>query len=194
MKIKKLNLIIGKRQIVIVALLITLSIAAFLNWQFATGEQAITVMDIDEKTKKEDENSKSRNYGEAELVNKNENKFQKGRNYIKQAKLDRNSSYDEAIENNNKLSSSQNLTQEERDKVIEQSINLTEKRNQEDSIENQIKNKKLVEDCIAFIDENRVNIFVETKNLSPEEVTQIKDIACGVTNFSASNVVVTQTS
>ena len=193
MKIKKLNLIIGKRQIVIVALLITLSIAAFLNWQFATGEQAITVMDIDEKTKKEDENSKSRNYGEAELVNKNENKFQKGRNYIKQARLDRNAAYDEAIENNNKLSSSQNLTQEERDKVIEQSITLTERKNQQDSIENQIKNKKLVEDCISFIDENRVNVYVETKNLSSEEVAQIKDIACSVTNFSASNVVVTQT-
>lgn len=192
MKIKKLNLIIGKRQIVIVALLITLSVAAFLNWQFATGDQAITVMDVDERTKKEEESSTTRNYGEAELVNKNENKFKKNANYIKQAKLDRNSSYDEAIENNNKLSNSQNLTQEERDKVIDQSINLTEKRNKEESIENQVKNKNFVEDCISYIDDNRVNVIVKAKSLSSEEVAQIKDITCGVTNFSASNIVVTQ--
>lgn len=193
MKIKKLNLVIGKRQIIIVALLITLSVAAFLNWQFATGDQAITVMDVDEKTKKEEENNSTRNYGEAELVNKNENKFKKNTNYIKQAKLDRNSSYDEAIENNNKLSNSQNLTQEERDKVIDQSINLTEKKNQQESIENQIKNKNFVEDCIAYIDDNRVSVVVKSKNLSAEEVAQIKDIVCGVTKFSASNIVITQT-
>ena len=194
MKIKKLNLIIGKRQIVIVALLITLSVAAFLNWQFATGDQAITVMDVDENTKKDEENSNVRNYGEAELVNKNENKFKKNGNYIKQAKLDRNSAYDEIIENNNKLLSSQNLTQEERDKVIEQSINLTEKRNQQESIENQIKNKKFIEDCVVYIDDNRVSVIIKAKDISKEEIAQIKDIVCGVTNFSASNVVITQTS
>jgi len=49
MKFKKFNLVIGKRQIVIASLLVTLSVAAFLNWQFATGDQAVTVMDVSEK-------------------------------------------------------------------------------------------------------------------------------------------------
>lgn len=193
---KKINLIIGKKQIIIVALLFTLSLAAFLNWQFASTDQAVTVMDVSEKTKnrQQDNNKKnSQTYGEAELVSKTEDK-KLNNNYIKQAKLDRDSAFDEAIENNNKILNSTNLEQEEKTKVLDQTLELTERKNQEDSIEGQIRNKNFVKDCVVYIEDSRANAFVETKNLTQEQATQIKDIICGVTNFSASNVTITPVS
>lgn len=194
---KKLNLIIGKKQIIIVALLFTLSLAAFLNWQFASTDQAVTVMDVSEKTKskEKEKNSKQNNqkYGEAELVSKTQDKKLKN-NYIKQAKLDKDAAFDESIENNNKILSSTNLEQEEKSKILDQTLELTERKNKEESIEGQIKNKNFVNDCVAYIEDSRANVFVETKNLNQEQATQIKDIVCGVTNFSASNVTITPVS
>lgn len=190
---KKLNLIIGKRQIVIVTLVIILSFAAFLNWKFATGDQAVTVMDVSNKTeKKENENQKSNEnensptYGEAELVNKT----QQRNNYIKQAKLDRDSAYDEAIENNNKLISSNSLNQEEKSKVIDQSMQLTQRKTQQESIENQIKSKDFVEGCIAYIEDGKVNVVIKATDLN-NKIPEIKDIVQTVTNFPASNITVT---
>lgn len=194
---KKINLIIGKKQIIIVALLFTLSLAAFLNWQFASTDQAVTVMDVSEKSKnKQKQNNskqKGQTYGEAELVSKTEDK-KLNNNYIKQAKLDRDSAFDESIENNNKILNSTNLEQEEKSKILDQTLELTERKNQQESIEGQIKNKNFVDDCIAYVEDSRVNVFVKTKNLTQEQATQIKDIACSVTNFSASNVTITPVS
>lgn len=188
---KKLNLIIGKKQIIIVALLFTLSLAAFLNWQFASTDQAVTVMDVSEKTKNKKQDSKQNNqtYGEAELVSKTEDKKLKN-NYIKQAKLDRDAAFDEAIENNNKILNSTNLEQEEKSKILDQTLELTERKNQQESIEGQIENKNIGSGCVSYIDNSGTNVYVETKNLTQEQATQIKDIVCNVTDSSASSVTV----
>ncbi len=191
MKLKKFNLVIGKRQIVIASLLVTLSVAAFLNWQFATGDQAVTVMDVSEKTKKDEEENRSSNYGEAELVSKNTDKKTKENNYLKQAKFDRATSIDDAIENTNNILKNQNLTEKERNKAIDQSLQLTEKKNKQEAIESQIKTKKFADDCISYIDDNRINVIVETDNLTEEKVAQIKDSVVSVTNAPASNIVIT---
>lgn len=191
MKFKKFNLVIGKRQIVIASLLVTLSVAAFLNWQFATGDQAVTVMDVSEKTKKDEEESSSSNYGEAELVSKNTDKKTNEKNLLQQARLDRATSMEDAIDNTNNILKNQNLTEAERNKAIEQSLQLTKKKNKQEAIESQIKTKNVVNDCISYIDDNRVNVIVETDNLTDEKVAQIKDSVVSVTNAPASNIVVT---
>lgn len=191
MKFKKFNLVVGKRQIVIASLLVTLSVAAFLNWQFATGDQAVTVMDVSEKTKKDEEESSSSNYGEAELVSKNTDKKTNEKNLLQQARLDRATSMEDAIDNTNNILKNQNLTEAERNKAIEQSLQLTKKKNKQEAIESQIKTKNVVNDCISYIDDNRVNVIVETDNLTDEKVAQIKDSVVSVTNAPASNIVVT---
>ncbi len=193
MKFKKFNLVVGKRQIVIASLLVTLSVAAFLNWQFATGDQAVTVMDVSEKTKKDEEESSSSNYGEAELVSKTTDKKTNKieNNLLKQARLDRATTMADAIDNTNNILKNQNLTETERNKAIEQSLQLTKKKNKQEAIESQIKTKNVVDDCVSFIEDNRVNVIVETDNLTDEKIAQIKDSVVSVTNAPASNIVVT---
>ena len=194
MKFKKFNLVIGKRQIVIASLLVTLSVAAFLNWQFATGDQAITVMDVSEKTKKNEEENHSSNYGEAELVNKKTDKkigSVEKNDYFKKEKIVRDSSYDDAIDNTNSILKNNNLSQDDRSKVLDQSLQLSEKKTQQEAIESQVKAKNLADDCVSYGNGNRVNIYVKTGNLTDEKVAQIKDIVIGVTDTSASNIVIT---
>ncbi len=191
MKFKKFNLVIGKRQIVIASLLVTLSVAAFLNWQFATGDQAVTVMDVSEKTKKDEKENQSSNYGEAELVSKNTDKKTKGNSLLQQARLDRATSLEDAIDNTNTMLKRQDLTPKEREEIVNQSLQLTKKKNKQEAIESQIKTKNVVDDCISYIDDNRVNVVVETNNLTDEKVAQIKDSVVSVTNAPASNIVVT---
>jgi len=143
------------------------------------------------KTKKDEEESSSSNYGEAELVSKNTDKKTNEKNLLQQARLDRATSMEDAIDNTNNILKNQNLTEAERNKAIEQSLQLTKKKNKQEAIESQIKTKNVVNDCISYIDDNRVNVIVETDNLTDEKVAQIKDSVVSVTNAPASNIVVT---
>ena len=190
---KKLNLIIGKRQIIIITLLITLGIAAALNFQFATSDQAVTVMDISDKNDKNSSTKKANNettnptYGEAEAVSNN--------NYFTRARLTQKACQDEKKENLNKLLSSQNLTQEQRAEITDKALKLNEQNSQINSIVSQVKSKGF-ENCIAYIDETNgtAQVTVGVKdNIEPDEVAQIKNIVVDVTGFSASNIVVNPT-
>ena len=186
---KKLNLIIGKKQIVIVALLVTLSVAAFLNWQFATGDQAVTVMDLSNQNEKKET---AQNYGEAELVNKNESTKNESTNeYIKKAILEKQRSYDETIEQNNKLINSENIPDEDRKKIIDQNLNLANKYEKEKSIEDQIKSKNLAKGSVTYIENGNVNTLVDSKQLNEQEVAQIADIINKTTGIESSKITIT---
>ena len=189
---KKLNLIIGKKQIVIVALLVTLSVAAFLNWQFATGDQAVTVMDLSNQNEKKET---AQNYGEAELVNKNESTKNESTNeYIKKAILEKQRSYDETIEQNNKLINSENIPDEDRKKIIDQNLNLANKYEKEKSIEDQIKSKNLAKGSVTYIENGNVNTLVDSKQLNEQEVAQIADIINKTTGIESSKITITPVS
>ena len=183
---KKLNLIIGKKQIVIVALLVTLSVAAFLNWQFATGDQAVTVMDLSNQNEKKET---AQNYGEAELVNKNESTKNESTNeYIKKAILEKQKSYDETIEQNNKLINSENIPDEDRKKIIDQNLNLANKLEKEKSIEDQIKSKDFVKESVTYIENGSVNTLVDSKQLDEEQVAQLANIINKTTGIESSKI------
>lgn len=186
---KKLNFIIGKRQIMITALLFILSIAAFLNWQFATGDQAITVMDVPEETNKTNspnEESNSQKYGEPELVSNN--------NYFTVAKLNKKTANDENLENLNKIIKSNNSTEEQREKATKQAMKHIERCEKETSIENQVMGK-LSKNCIAYLDQNddqeKLNVHIQIENLDTKNVAIIKNIAQDVTKLNASNITIT---
>ena len=184
---KKLNIIIGKKQIIIAALLVTLSTAAVLNWYYATGDNAVTVMDTTNKAKDENKNEKNDNtekYGTTELVSNN--------NYFTIAKLNKKASDDEKYEQFNKVIESSGTTKEQKDKATEQALKHVEKSEKEYSIENQILGKGF-KNCVAYIDpeQEKVNIYVGTNNLDAKKAAQIKDIAQDITKLPSSNIIVT---
>lgn len=196
MKFKKLNLIIGKRQIIIISLLVTLSIAAFLNWQFATGDQSIAVENISENTEK---NTKNRTYGEAELVNKSTTTSGViGSMRLKKEDLhEQQKSYDQE-----KLSRT-DLSEELKDKIINNSLRNEENFRQSQTIDNLIKNDKNtgIVDSVTHINNDKGRKLITTyvkpykknsqESLTPDNIASIKDTIVRTTQAEASDIVIT---
>ncbi len=181
---KKINLIIGKRQIILSSLVLILGIAVYLNWQFSVGDDgAISVMDVLGTGKTQ--TSSAQNYGEAELVS-----TPKINDYFTQARLDKKNSHDEAAEDINKLLSSSEISSDQRANATAQVLKITEMNEQETSIENQVKAKGF-EDCVAYVEADRVNVTVKVKDMNAQQASQIKDIIVSTTGVSASNIVIT---
>lgn len=207
---KKLNLIIGKRQIMISTLLLILAIAAYLNW-LAAGEQSVSVMDAVNPKKTEsaitqnDSDSES-NYGEAELVSTQTTPNTD--NYFSQTKLQKTRTRDDIseklIEFINLKSTSEEKKQEAESKVLK----LNEISEKETQIENQVRNTQGFSDCIATISiegdnttlkENKdnktnkatsVQVAVKTQDMTDEQANKIKDIVKKVENVDPTNIVV----
>ncbi|MDE5853017.1 MAG: SpoIIIAH-like family protein [Oscillospiraceae bacterium] len=181
---KKLNIIIGKRQIIISSLVLILGIAVYLNWQFASLDQTLTVMDVFGENS---QNSSTSNYGEAELV---QTQPSKSDDYFTQARLDKKTSHDEATDDISKLLSSSDISEEQRANATAQVLKIAEMGEQETSIENQVKAKGF-EDCVAYVEADRVNVTVKIADMNAQQAAQIKDIIVSTTGISASNIVVT---
>ena len=185
---KKFNFIIGKRQIMVATLLLILAIAAYLNW-LAAGDQSITVMDFLNPKKVEtvqqsnNAETNSNYYGETELVGS-----QQTTDYFNQTKLQKTASHAELSDELNKIIHSPETSDNKRAEATDQVLKLTEIAKKEESIENQVKSK--FDDCVAFIDNDKVNVMVKTKEMTNEQAAQIKDIIINVTNVKPYNIVI----
>lgn len=181
---KKFNLIIGKRQIMISTLLLILAIAAYLNW-LAAGDQSVKVMDVVESKKTEstttnDDNSKNddeteSNYGEAVLVS-----AQPTTDYFNQAKMQKTATHDNTYEELNQIINSPGISPEKKNEAESKVLQLTEIKKQEETIENLIKIEGF-EDCVTYIENNKVSTIVKAKNMSEAQAGKIKEIILRVT-------------
>lgn len=179
---KKLHMIIGKRQIIIASLVLILGVAVYLNWQFAGSEEALTVADV---LGSNSQTTSNPTYGEAELVSNNlEN------DYFTQARLDKKQAEDEAADAITSALNSNTLTDEEKANATAQSVQLAQMTSYETDIENQVKAKGF-EDCIAYVEADRVNVTVKASDLNASQAAQIKDIIVSTTGVDPSCIVVT---
>ncbi|MEG2039354.1 MAG: hypothetical protein RRZ73_06475, partial [Oscillospiraceae bacterium] len=83
----KMNMIIGKRQIILATLVVALTVAVYINYKFNNeGESYITTETVE----------KSENYGDAQFVDKPVS-GETSANYFADARLNRNKSRDQAV-------------------------------------------------------------------------------------------------
>ena len=210
MKFKKLNLIIGKRQIIIVSLLVTLSVAAFLNWQFATGDQSIAV----------DEKKDSTTYGETALVGKNtkikeqnDNKQSSNKltNFIEQIKTTRDNTYEQKIEDNKEIIDSDRLKSETIEAAAKENKKLFNYQKASKHIETELMGKskgKFKKTAVVIsTDQNndnkmdeqnndnkiKVNVYIETPNQKIDEdlMILIRDTVTKNIDIEASGITIT---
>lgn len=185
---KKLNMIIGKKQIIVASLVLILGVAVYLNWQFASSQEALTVADIlGTGSSSMQTVSNPSTYGEAELVS---NQNVAVTDYFTQARLDKQEAEDEAADAISTILSSNDLTEDERANATTQSMQLAQAASYETDIENQVKAKGF-EDCIAYVEADRVNVTVKAADLNASQAAQIKDIIVSVTGVDPSCIVVT---
>lgn len=159
----KMNVIVGKKQIVLAALVLCLSLAVYLNWIYSGSELGLLTTGKLEETK---------SYGDSQYVNVD---GEDADAYFAEAKISRQRSRDEAVATLKTLIESDAITSEQRTELALKTTALAEAVEKEGKIENLIKAKGFT-DCMVYYDTQRVDVIVKTNGLLANEVAQMKDI------------------
>ena len=157
---KKPTLIIGKKQIILAGMTLILGVAIYINYAFsATGSQL-------KKTSKIE--NEAANYGDTQLVSNDSAK-----DYFAQARIDRMTSRDEAVETLKTIMDGGDTTEEEQSVASEDAATISGLIETESTVENLIKAAGF-EDCVVYLDGENANIVVKSDGLLDSEAAQIK--------------------
>ncbi len=177
-----MNMIVGKKQIILASLVLALGIAVYLNYQFAqTDGDFIASSAIMEEDEEE-------NYGDAKFVDKKgaDTAVATGE-YFSEAKLTRNKTRDEAVEALKVMLADVKLDTEQKTVLTQQATQLAEAIEIEGKIENLIKAKGFTE-CMVYYDAEKVDVILKTDGLLENEVVQIRDIILEETEVPVQNI------
>ncbi len=187
-----MNMIIGKKQIVLASLVAALGAAVYLNYQFADvdGEYIASSANTD--------NKQEENYGDAAFVDSKtavEHHLSTGETailvdnseYFSEAKLTRSKSRDEAVAALKTMLSDEALTLEQKSALTSQATEYAEAIEAEGKIENLLKAKGFQE-CMVYYDVEKVDVILRAEDLLEEQVTQIRDIILEETDVAVQNI------
>lgn len=163
---KKLNMIISKKHIILSALVIALSVAVYLNWEYVNTNNSFVKSDglvsVD-AAGDPGESSGTATYGEA---------------YFAEAKLSRTKSRDEAIDALKYMLEDSNLDSEKMAELTLAATAMADTIETEGKIENLIKAKGF-EDCMVYLEDDKVDVIVRCDGMTDSEAAQIKDVILG---------------
>lgn len=188
----------SKRQLTILALILALGVAVYLNWEYAKTDSSFV---LPTQTQAEEDallaNAQAedapvmealpdKNYGEAQLVSVSENSSDQ---YFETARLTRTKTRDEALDKLQQSLKATGLTEEEKAQLKDTLSSTISNISLESDIENLVKAKGFA-DCVVFIDGENVDLAVKTgpEGLSKNEVAQLRDIILGKVQTSAQNI------
>jgi stage III sporulation protein AH len=194
-------MIIGKRQIILAALVLGLGVAVYLNWQYANADLGLPVTEAVEE-------GETANYGEAhyvdsptapdtagvglnELDDLNEvvDVAEDNESFFVEAKMSRQKARDEAVETLAVMLEDANLETEQRAELAIRATDLANSIETEGKIENLIKAKGF-DEVMVYYDTERADIMIKTDGLMSSEVVQIKDIILKETAIPVENIAI----
>lgn len=207
----------SKRQFTLLTLVAALGVAVYLNWEYARGgadsllgevpspdtDAAVSANaeasepDLLETTasssgvqSEQSAETPNKNYGDAQLVSVG---TEGGSEYFEQARLSRQKSRDDALDTLQKSLKKANLSEEEKAELTARLSMTVENITAESDIENLVKAKGFV-DCVAFLDDGKANITVQTgaEGLQKEQVAQIRDIVTSKSSVAAQDITVVE--
>lgn len=195
-----MNMIIGKRQIILAALVVGLGIAVYLNWQYTSSNMDLPVTETLEEG--------SANYGEAQYVDSpgipatetagpeaadiNESiNFDEADNesFFVEAKMSRQKARDEAVETLAVMLEDASLESDQKAELALRAADLANSIEVEGKIENLIKAKGFT-DVMVYYDTQRADVMVKTDGLMASEAVQIRDIILKETAIPAENIAI----
>ncbi|MDE7289685.1 MAG: SpoIIIAH-like family protein [Oscillospiraceae bacterium] len=176
---RKPNLIIGKKHIILACLTLILGAAIYMNYAFASVDENESI--IAAGTREED-TAEAANYGDAAFVSA------EGENdYFAQVRIARMTSRDEAVETLSTILGGGDLSGEESATYTNEAMNLSQLSDSENTIESLIKAQGF-EDCVVYLNGTTANIVVKSEGLVPSEAAQIKDILLTEVTIPAENI------
>ena len=202
----------SRRQFTLLTLVAALGVAVYLNWEYAKsdallpddaqaaaadsgvsvsagGEQETGAL-TDPLTTDTASSEGNKNYGDAQLVSIGQKSSDQ---YFDEARLSREKSRDEALDTLEKSLKKANLSEEEKAELTARLSGVVESITAESDIENLVKAKGFV-DCVAFVDDGKVNVTVQTpgEGLDQEQVAQIRDVVLSRCEVKAQDITVVE--
>lgn len=172
-----MNMIIGKKQIILASLVVGLGLAVYVNYQFAQSDGSLTATSALQNEK---------NYGDAQLVDANDPTVD-GEAYFAEAKVTRQRSRDESVETLKNMMADADVDANIKAEMALKATEVAESIETEGKIENLIKAKGF-EDCMVYYDTEGVDVVVKTEGLEPDQVAQMKDIIIKETSIPVENI------
>lgn len=172
MKKLKMNMVLSKKHIILSALIISLSIAIYLNWEYVKTNSA-DFADADKVA--------------ASTSGQQENTAEYGEAYFAEAKLSRTKSRDEAIEAMKYMLEDAKLSTSQVKELTTQATSLAKTIETEGKIENLIKAKGFTE-CMVYLEPSKIDVLVKCDDMTDEQATQIKDVILGEVSMASEKI------
>ncbi len=166
---------IGKKQIILACLTLVLGIAIYLNYILTDIPSELKPTSII--------NSAGEYYNDVAYVNSDGTSG----NYFAQARIDRMSKRDEAVETLQSIYKGGDLTEDEKAVITTNAMKMTKLIEQESTVENLIKAAGFA-DCVVYLDGKNANIVVKSDGLLPSEAAQIYEILLGQVEVERKNI------
>lgn len=182
-----MNMILGKRHIILAALVLSLGIAVYLNWVYASKDGDFVATDAAAS-------ETGKNYGDSKYVSVEGEQIQvvADTKFFNEARVHRTKTRDEAMDSIKKMFKDAELTDTEKTALAVQATTLASAIEAEGTVEGLIKAKGF-EDCMAYITDDKADIVVKASGLKKEDVAQIKDIVLAQTSVTVENISITET-
>ena len=180
---RKPNLIIGKKQIILASLTLVLGIAVYMNYVFAeVGNDIAADAEIQSAA------DTQVNYGDAAFVGADSSDPAEpvsagASDYFAQARLSRMTSRDDAVQTLSAILGGGDLTEEENAAYTMEAVNLSQLSESESKVESLIRAQGF-EDCVVFLQNGECNVVVKVKESDPNNAVVIKDIVAGQAGVS----------
>ena len=168
--------VFGKTQIALAIMVVALGAAIWLNMEYSTVSAPNSA------------DTSSKYLGQAEYVNAEVGVEEDSvENYFSKLKKERKQARDEAVGIIEDSLASQNLSADEREKLLLKSEGYAERTEKESAIETILKAKGFNYSVVVIGDED-VNVVTLGEELKSSETAQIRDAVISQTNLSASKI------
>ena len=175
----KLNFRLGKKHIILACLTLLLGIAVYANYELSKTE--IKPTDI------VDGIDMSSAYGELQYVNGTGLTDLSSDDYFAQARLNKLTSRDEAVETLKMVLGGGDITGEEIAAYTEDAVALSSLIESETVIEDLVTASGF-EDCVVYLDGENASIVVKSDGLTPAQAAQIKEILLSEVDILNENI------
>lgn len=183
--------IFGKKQVMLATLAVALGLAVYLNYYFAAKQPPTTPAGGNATTTTT--SPTHGNLGDSQFVNaptgtkETTSTTAAGSAYFAQARANRESAREEALEILKELLGDVKATDAMKQEAAEKTAAVAKAVEQESKIEDLVRAKGFA-DCVVYIEEKNCNVVVQAEALTPQETLQITEIVLAQSNIAAENI------
>jgi len=183
MKRFRINMIIGKKQIVIAGLTLLLGVSIYANYALSAARKAKAELPVEEIGKS--------NYGDAQFVTSGAVADDEVSAFFAEARLAKQASRDEAKEFLQSMAGGGDVMSEEIQVIAQDAAALGGYIESEAKIESILKAQGFA-DVLCYISDRGANIIVRSNGLTSQDAAKIKDALLSEVNVAAENITIVE--